>query len=211
MGDFRYVLTTHNFDYDTRHEAVGDRARFGDADTDEVVPIHEDCLVDPAVDRITVGPRHLGNEYFGDRETFPTTHGAVAIDQVSLVRVRNGNTKEVVESHWEISCPICDTTHESDSGSEDGRREVIDSALACCGAEWFPPSDWVEDCSICGGSHRGEFGCPPLLDHDRQDVPDDGRFTCRSCGENGEMNDLWGIGSCPACDSGALEVSGDAR
>lgn len=201
MSDLRYLAPPLIGDYDTRHEAIGKLTRFDEWDDGEIVPIHEDVLV-----RLQRYPEHLGNKHFGDRDYLATTHGTVKIDRESLVRFWNGSQQEVVESHYELECPVCYELHESDGTSEDDRRAIIDELLDCCGIEWWPPSDWVADCEVCGDSHRGEFACsPPAFRDPFPGVDND--YGCARCGWDGHGEDLQGpYGECPNCDSGAVRV-----
>jgi len=200
--EFRFVATRTPTlgDYETRHEAIGKLAKYGDWERGSVVPITGNCLVRPQE------PRHLGNECYGDRNRLATKHGVTRINRETIVRNWNGAEQEVIESHWVIECPICYKTHKSEEATEDARPEIIDEVLDCCGTEWFPPSDWVEDCNICGDDHRGEFNCQPLSWRDP--FPDiDQDFACARCGWDGHGEDVNGPnGECPNCDSTALEV-----
>lgn len=152
----KYVATGVLGESDTRHEAIGRLAKYGDWATGDVTPIVEDCLVDGYPREY---PKHLGNEHYGDRNKLATKHGVVRIESESLVRFRNGNEQETVESHWEIKCPVCYRTHKSEDGTEAARSDLIDKVLDCCGTEWFPPSDWIENCETCGRDHREKHEC----------------------------------------------------
>lgn len=198
---FKYVATGVLGTWDTRHEAIGQVAKHGVWERDDIVPISENCLIRPMR-----GPTHIGDEHYGDRDYVATTHGAVRINHESLVRHWNGAEQEVVESHWEADCPVCYRTHTSDDGSEAARSDLFDTVLACCGAEWFPPSDWVADCEFCGDDHRGEFGCaPPGLRDPRPDLANP--VDCGACGWDGDGGDLdRPHGNCPKCGSAAVVV-----
>lgn len=203
--EYKYVVVrtdgTHTFDYETRHEAIGAAAIYGGS----VVPIVESCLVHFS----NAGPTHLGNKYYGDRQIIPTTHGKTRIDRIDIVRQVNGNTQETVESYWRVACPECYREFESEDGSEDARGEVIDRMLECCDIEWFPPSDWVDNCEICGSDHRGEYNCePPAWREPFPGVECD--YTCVRCGWSGPGKDLQGPnGECPECDSAAVQPTGE--
>lgn len=202
---YNYVHRGMVGERDTRHEAVGDLAKYGDWDRHAVVPIVDRCLVSQATS-ITVGPRHLGNQYYGDRDYVATKHGAVRIEREDLVRFVNGNRQDVVESEYYADCPVCGRRVSVDGGDEAARSDLIDKLLEHCGTEWFPPSDWVEDCDICGEDHRGEFECsPPAF---RSPFPGtDQDYACARCGWDGHGEDLTGPnGECPNCDSAAVRV-----
>lgn len=201
----RYLAPPLIGDYDSRHEAIGKLAQYGEWDTGEVVPVHENTLVDGHPHGVCF-PEHLGNKHFGDRDYLATTHGAVKFDRESLVRYWNGTEQEVVESHYELECPVCRTTHESDGTTEDDRREIVDVLLDCCGIEWLPPSDWIADCDVCGDSHRERHDCtPPGLRDPFPGVDHD--YGCARCGWDGHGEELRGPnGECPNCDSGAVRV-----
>jgi hypothetical protein len=204
-GGFKYVYPGMVGERDTRHEAIGDLAKYGDWNDGDVVPISEDCLVSQPAS-IIVGPIHLGDKYFDDRDWFATKHGAVRINQEQLVRVVNGDEQEVVESEWYADCPICGQRVSVSGMGEDARRGLTSRILNHCGTEWFPPSDWVEDCDVCGDDHRGEFECkPPAYRTPSPSVDDD--FTCARCGWDGSGDELHGhAGECPNCDSPAVTV-----
>lgn len=95
--DYRWVTTGLNGDYETRHEAIGKVAKYGDWENDRVIPVSERCLV-----RHARYPEHLGNRYYGDRNHLATKHGVVRINHEALVRKWNGAEQETVESHWEV-------------------------------------------------------------------------------------------------------------
>lgn len=207
--EFAYVVVSSavpNFDYDTRHEAIGVVAVHGNWHADAVVPVVTGCLVRWG----DAGPRHLGDQYYDDRDYLATTHGAVRIECEEVVRKTNGEATEVVESRWFADCPICGREHDTDEATEDARSDLFEAVLDCCGAEWVPPSDWVWDCPVCGRDHRGEFGCPPVAHHGNCKVPVnvDDPVQCLACGWDGAGGDLSGVGRCPGCQSGAVEVSG---
>jgi len=205
MPDFNYVYPGMVGERDTRHEAIGDLAKHGEWDEQEIVPITENCLVSQ-VGSLVVGPVHLGNKYYRDRDYLPTTHGAVRIEREDLVRFVNGNEQEVVESEYYADCPCCGWKISVDGGNEAARSDLIGQVLDHCEAEWFPPSDWVEDCEVCGDDHRGELECqPPGL---RTPFPGvDNEYSCACCEWAGEGESLNGPnGECPSCDSPAVEV-----
>jgi hypothetical protein len=202
MADFKYVYPGIVGERDTRHEAIGDLAKYGDWERYDVVAITENCLVDWQDN----GPRHLGNEYYGDRDHLATKHGAVRIEREDLVRFVNGNRQDVVKSEWYADCPICGRQVSVEGSGEGARSDLISKVLDHCGTEWFPPSDWVEDCEICGEDHRGEYNCPPP--GMRTSFPGvDEDYACAHCGWDGTGHDLPGPdGECPNCDSPAVEV-----
>jgi Zn finger protein HypA/HybF involved in hydrogenase expression len=205
MTEFKYVHRGMVGERDTRHEAVGDLVKRGYSGQYDVVPITENCLVGQ-VDRLRVGPRHLGNDYYGDRDYLATKHGAVRIEREDLVRFVNGDRQETVESEWYADCPICGRRISVDGGSEAARSDLIQQVLDHCGTQWFPPSDWVEDCNICDEDHRGEFECrPPGLRTPFPGIDQD--YACARCGWDGQGEDLQGPdGECPNCDSPAVQV-----
>lgn len=182
----------------TRHDAVGKRALFGGGD---IVPVAAECVTRPHR-----YPEHLGNQHYGDRDYLATTHGAVRIHHEALVRHRDGARQEVVESSWEADCPVCYRTHRTDSGRESDRPDIIAAVLECCGAEWFAPSDWVEDCDVCGDDHRERHDCTAVMN--RQPFPGvDEDYECVPCGWHGPGDDLQApMGECPDCESRAVRV-----
>jgi hypothetical protein len=99
MPEFNYVHRAMVGERDTRHEAIGDLAKHWDWDRYDVVPITDNCLVGQ-VTSLRVGPRHLGDEYYNDRDYLATKHGAVRIEHEELVRFVNNNRQDVVESKW---------------------------------------------------------------------------------------------------------------
>lgn len=202
MAKFKYIYRGMIGERNTRHEAIGDLAKHGDWKNGEVVTITENCLVDWQDN----GPVHLGDKHYSDRDFLATKHGAVRIEREELVRFVNGNRQEVVKSEWYANCPLCGRRITVEGGDEATRSELITQVLDHCGTEWFPPSDWVEDCEVCGENHRGEFECrPPGL---RMPPPgEDEDFTCAWCGWKGRSEDLMGLGGkCPNCDSPAVKV-----
>lgn len=202
MSEFKYVYPGMIGERDTRHEAVGDLAKHGDWERHDVVAITENCLVRWQDN----GPVHLGNEHHGDRQYLATKHGAVRIEREDLVRFVNDTRQEVVESEWYADCPICRRRVTVEGGDEAARSDLITQVLDHCGTEWFPPSDWVEDCEVCGDDHRGEFECwPPALRTPFPGMDED--YACARCGWDGHGEDLQGPnGECPNCDSSAVKV-----
>jgi uncharacterized OB-fold protein len=203
---FRYTARTLDTTHETRHEAIGALACYGDWESDSVAPISESCLV-RRWGTTFVGPDHIGDKYFDERQYMATTHGVAQIDQVSLVRRVNNHTEKVVNSWWEIECPVCGFTHEIDGSSEDARREAIDVMLDCCDIEWQPPSDWIEDCEICGDSHRERHDCTCLSHREPFPSPDSHRYDCAECQWTGDGDDLHGpAGFCPDCGTSAVRA-----
>jgi len=205
MTEFKYVYPGIIGERETRHEAIGDLAKHGNWERHNVTPITENCLMS-ATYSTTVGPRHLGDEYYLDRDYLATKHGAVRIEREDLVRFVNGSRQDVVESEWYADCPICGRRIAVAGGDEAARSDLITQILKHCGTEWFPPSDWVEDCDVCGEDHRGEFECrPPGLRTPFPGIDED--YRCARCGWDGHGEDLNGPdGECPDCDSPAVEV-----
>lgn len=195
---YEYAVIGLHGTYATRHEAVGKQVLFGCGD---VVPIATQCVTRPHR-----YPEHLGNKHYADRKFFATRHGAVRVHHEALIRHRNGEAQGTVESHWEADCPVCLRTHRTDAGLEKNRSELFDLVVECCGTEWFPPADWVEDCGVCGEDHRERHGCtPPGRRHPIPGVDED--YECTSCGWEGDGETLQGPnGTCPACDSAAVRV-----
>jgi len=202
MTEFKYIYPGIIGERDTRHEAIGDLAKHGDWESGEVVAITENCLVAWQDN----GPVHLGDKHYGDRDYLATKHGAVRIEREALVRFVNGTRQEVVESEWYADCPICRRRVTVEGGDEAARSDLITQVLDHCGTEWFPPSDWVKDCEICGDDHCGEFECsPPGLRTPFPGVDED--YACARCGWDGYGEDLTGPdGECPNCDSPAVKV-----
>jgi DNA-directed RNA polymerase subunit RPC12/RpoP len=207
---FKYVHAGMVGERDTRHEAVGDLVKHGDWQSGGVVAISEDCLVRWQDN----GPVHLGDKHYGDRDYLPTKHGAVRLNTESLVRFVNGNEQETVETEWYADCPICGRRVSVDGAGEAARSDLITKVLNHCGSEWFPPSDWMEDCDICGEDHRESHGCrPPAA---RSPFPGvDQHYDCADCGWDGHGEELRGPeGECPDCDSPAVlvvDLSNDSK
>lgn len=211
-GQFKYTARTLITTYDSRHEAVGDLVRYGDWQTDSVVPISENCLVQQP-GTIFVGPDHIGDKHWSDRTKVPTTGGVTNIDHVSLVKQVNGTEASVEESWWATDCPVCHTRHEVQGADEDSRGEAIDQMLACCGVEWVPPTDWLEECSICGDSHRESSECTRLSMREPFPDPESHTYDCAECEWSGGGADIQGPdGLCPDCGTAsvrAIEVAAD--
>lgn len=211
--EYRYVVDGIPGDCDTRHEAVGVRALYGAANA-EVRVFRADYLCRP-YDR----PKHPGNEYYSDRDWLATTHGAARIHTESLVRFWDGNEQEVVEERFEAKCPVCYQTHTVDStdvSEREARGELTDGLLGCCDIEWLPPTDWIEDCEVCGESHRERHGCRTLSQRTGDDRPDDldRDFQCHDCGWTGHGETLDGMycgKKCPECGSARLTEVSDSE
>lgn len=205
-GGFKYTARTLTIVSDTRHEAVGDLVRHGDWESDSVKPISENCLVrQPGT--IFVGPDHIGDKHWNDRSKMPTTGGVASIEQVSLVKQVNGEKTSVEESWWAVDCPVCYTRHEVQGAGEDSRSEAIDAMLECCGVEWVPPSDWIEDCDVCGDSHRERGSCTRLGMREPFPDPESHHYDCAECEWSGGGADLQGPdGLCPDCGTAAVRA-----
>lgn len=170
----------------------------------------EESRVPPGIgDRL--GPRYPGNLDYGRNDRIPTNYGTVSIDSETIWRFWNGAKQEVVDGHWEATCPCCYTEHVVEGVSDEARFELWNTVLDCCdGVRWLPPSDYLDPCSICGQSHRERRECTaPAL---RDPFPDiDEPAECTSCGysvtraENIPSPD----GSCPDCESNAVRIGGD--
>lgn len=148
---------------------------------------------------------HLGDKCFGVRECIATTAGVLRVEQVTIKEIVGGYEEKTLDSFYRAQCPDCGMEYESDEPTEDAREQTWNEAMDCCDAEWVPPSDWVEDCGICGGDHRGELGCRSLFDRDRS-VDEDDEVACRECKSFEDTAKQTRRGRCPECNSGALEV-----
>lgn len=155
-----------------------------------------------------LGPMYRGNLDYGDRKRIPTNYGTVKMDSETLRRFWNGAEQEVVEGHWEARCPCCYTKHVIEGRTDQDRAELRGVVLDCCDeVRWLPPSDWVEDCEVCGRSHRDQHECTSPAHRDP--FPDTSEpAVCTDCGFS--VNELDDIGthdgSCPECGSHAVKV-----
>lgn len=147
----------------------------------------------------------VADDCYEDREKVATDEGVFRIEQVTVMKTV-GTKEEILDSYWQAECPVCYRTHETDSQSEDVRSELAEDVYDCCGAEWIPPSDWVEDCPACGTGHRESYGCIPVSA--REPFPGvDEDYECIDCGWDGHGSDLQGPdGECPDCDSRSVRV-----
>lgn len=202
-AEFKYVYQGMVGERDTRHEAVADLAKHGDWANNRVVAISENCLVHWDDN----GPTHLGDDHYSDRDYLATKHGVVRLERESLVRFVNGNRQDTIESEWFAECPICRREVRVEGGDEAARSDLVSEVLDHCGTEWFPPSDWVEDCDICGSDHREAHGCrspslrAPELEHPVEAVD------CAECEFEGEPEDLNPPeGVCPDCGTTAVRL-----
>lgn len=152
---------------------------------------HEDCFA----------------EYcYGKRKLVATTEGSFKILPVVIKEIENGS-ETILESFWRAECPVCYRTHETDEQSEDVRTGLIDDVVGCCGIEWLAPADWIEDCEICGTSHRESRGCKPLSYRDPFPSPEEHRYECTECDWTGEGGDFGNPeGHCPECDTAAVRA-----
>ena len=148
----------------------------------------------------------VADDCYDSREKVATDEGVFRIKRVTITKTV-GNKEEIIDSYWQAECPVCYRTHETDSPSEDVRTDLIDTVCGCCGAEWLPPSDWVEDCEICGTSHRESRDCKPLSMREPFPDPDEHRYECSECGWSGEGDEFGNPdGYCPECDSAAVRA-----
>jgi hypothetical protein len=61
--EYKYIYAANSYgDADTRHEAIGKAAKFGEWENRKIVAVREDCLL-----RLHDQPVHLGNKHYGDR------------------------------------------------------------------------------------------------------------------------------------------------
>lgn len=154
------------------------------------------------------GPRYPGNLHYNDRHRIPTNHGTSSIDEVRLVRFRNGARQKTVRGHAEADCPACYTTHEVGFDEcDDAIAEVAERVLDCCDeVRWLPPSDWLDPCPICGDAHRASCECrTPMY---RTPKPDfDRPAACQDCGWTADCAEegLRPLDSCcPECGSASV-------
>lgn len=147
-----------------------------------------------------------------DREKVATTGGVFKIQSVTVTRTV-GNTEEILAAHWQAECPVCYTTHETESQDEDVRNTLFETVLDCCGIEWLPPSEWVEHCHICGTSHNGAFQCRTLISRSETVGVEttDHDFCCHACGWHGHGSSLSNFYACPDCGSNSIEEATRAR
>lgn len=196
---YRYVLPNIPFEAETRHEAL-ELAVFFDKSIHDITAIRTTKLSTALVNR----PEHLGDKHFEDHDVVATTYGPAEIDRHSTVKFINDERQQELDSHFEITCPNCNTTHRSDGTDKTDRVQLIETLFECCEVEWFPPSDWRENCAVCGDSHRGDY-CTRL---DKRDTsinnPETHTYTCHTCSWDGsydELDQLW----CPDCGSPSIE------
>jgi len=155
-------------------------------------------------------PQCVADDCFGDRERFATDEGVFRMQSVKVTKTV-GHQEEVIDSYWQADCPVCYRTHETDDRTEDAREDLFDEVCECCGAEWIPPEDWIEDCEICGTSHRESHECKAVSHREPfPGVEED--YECVDCGWDGRGTDLKGpVGECPECDSRSVRVVDDAE
>ena len=148
----------------------------------------------------------VADHCYEDREKVATDEGVFRIKSVTIMKTV-GTKEELLDSYWQAECPVCYRTHETDDHSEDVRTDLIDQVCECCGAEWLPPSDWIEDCEICGTSHRESRDCKPLSMREPFPDPDEHRYECAKCEWSGEGDEFGNPdGYCPECDSAAVRA-----
>lgn len=150
-------------------------------------------------------PECVADACYESREKVATTEGVFRIKPVKITK-KVGTKTEVVDSYWQADCPVCYTTHETDSRSEDVRTDLIDDVCDCCSAEWMPPSDWIDDCEACGTSHRESHRCKPVsMREPFPGVEED--YECLDCEWDGRGTELQGPdGQCPECDAYSVRV-----
>jgi DNA-directed RNA polymerase subunit RPC12/RpoP len=204
--EFEYTARTLKRAYDTRHEAVAALAQYGDWQNDTVVPISESCLVrQPGT--IFVGPDHIGEKYWNERRKYPTTGGVATVKAVSLVKKVNGTKASVEESWWAVDCPVCHSRHEVQGASENARMQAIEAMEKCCGVGWVPPLDWIEDCNVCGDSHRESSECTPLNRREPFPDPESHYYECAECDWDGGGAEIQGpAGACPECGTRSVRA-----
>lgn len=151
---------------------------------------HADCVADHCYD---------------DREKVATDEGVFRIKSVTIMKTV-GTKEELIDSYWQAECPLCYRTHETESHSEDVRTDLIEKVCECCGAEWMPPSDWIEDCPACGTDHRESRECVPVSRREPfPGVEED--YECLDCDWGGHGTELQPPdGECPECDSRSVRV-----
>lgn len=153
--------------------------------------------------------RHLGDDLFGDRFQIATTEGILPIDSVRVLKQVNRREPKFERGFWRGTCPVCGREYEVEGGSEDDREDAWQAALDCCGAEWLPPTDWVDDCDICGDSHREKRGCTAIWIREPFPNPESHEYDCSECEWSGEVEDFGNHkGLCPECDSAAVRAIG---
>jgi hypothetical protein len=186
----------------------------------EAVVEQEDCWhcgnsVDPTEPGVfkTVSDQFAHRECVAEhcyetRKKVATTEGVFTVES-TVVKKFVGDSEEVLDSFWQADCPVCFQTHESEETDEEARSDLIDAVIDCCGAEWLPPEDYVENCDVCGMGHRESRECFPVFCRDP--VPDlDDHFQCVECGWDGYGPELGGAsGQCPECESRSVQVVND--
>lgn len=151
---------------------------------------HKDCFAEYCYER---------------RSLVATPEGSFKIKPVIVKEIENGQEK-VIDSFWRADCPVCYRTHESDEKTEEVRTDFIDQVTDCCDTEWLPPADWVEDCDICGGDHRGSR-CIPISRREPFPDPETHRYDCSECEWSGKGSDFEGPdGECPECGTRAVRA-----
>lgn len=138
------------------------------------------------------------------RSLVATTEGSFKVKPV-VVREVEAGTESVLDSFWRAECPVCHRTHETDEKAEDIREEFVEAVTDCCGVEWLPPADWVEDCDICGASHRESSGCKKLLWREPFPSADEHRYDCAECDWSGDRP-AGPDGVCPECGTTAIRA-----
>lgn len=152
---------------------------------------HEDCFAEYCYER---------------RELVATPEGSFKIQPVVIKEIVDGSYR-IIERFWRAECPVCHRTHETDEKAEDDRTDLVDTVTACCDTEWLPPADWIEDCEICGTSHRESRDCKPLSMREPFPDPDEHTYECSQCEWSGEADEFGNPdGYCPECDSAAVRA-----
>lgn len=150
---------------------------------------HRDCFAEHCYNR---------------RSLVATEEGSFKIKPVKITETEDGKDK-VLESFWRASCPVCYRNHETDERSEEVRSDLVDTVTDCCGAEWLPPGDWIQDCDVCGTSHRESEGCRKLSMREPFPAVDEHRYECAECDWSGDQPDGF-EGFCPSCGTTAVRA-----
>ena len=146
---------------------------------------------------------------YESRDQVLTEIGTFGIDAVVEKRVINdGESVEILDRYWQAKCPQCWTKHRTEDDREDVRDDLVDMVLDCCGLEWVPPDDYVEDCDICGYNHREANGCQPLGFRDPFPDPENHQYECTDCDWTGAEGEDFDDpdGHCPECGTAAVRA-----
>jgi hypothetical protein len=141
---------------------------------------------------------------YESRKLVATPEGSFEILPVVVKEIENGK-EEVLDAFWRAECPVCYRTHETDEQAEEVRTDLIDTVVSCCDTEWLPPADWIEDCDICGTSHRESRGCKKIAWREPFPHVEEHHFDCAECEWSGDQP-AGPDGTCPDCDTTAVRA-----